>query len=84
MQATNGFLSLQAQLKGFYRITCKTSFDEILSALKKEKTSLKPRVIIFNTVKGKGVKAFEGDPIWHARKIKGIEMEIGKKELGLT
>ena len=60
------------------------SFDEILSALKKENTSSKPRVIIFNTVKGKGVKAFEDDPAWHARKIKGIEMEVGKKELGLT
>ena len=49
-----------------------------------ENTSSKPRVIIFHTEKGKGVKAFENDPIWHARKIKGIEMEIGKKELGLT
>ena len=80
--------NLASKFKAFnwdtLEVTDGHSFDEILSALKKENTSLKPRVIIFNTVKGKGVKAFEGDPIWHARKIKGIEMEIGKKELGLT
>jgi transketolase len=52
--------------------------------LQKPNASLKPRVIIFHTIKGKGVKAFEGDPAWHARKIKGEEMEIGRKELGLA
>ena len=80
--------NLASKFKAFnwdtLEVTDGHSFDEILSALKKENTSLKPRVIIFNTIKGKGVKAFEGDPIWHARKIKGIEMEVGKKELGLT
>jgi transketolase len=80
--------NLASKFKAFnwdtLEVTDGHSFDEILSALKKENTSLKPRVIIFNTVKGKGVKAFEDDPIWHARKIKGIEMEVGKKELGLT
>ena len=60
------------------------SFDEIIHALKRPIISSKPRVIIFHTIKGKGVKAFEGDPAWHARKIKGVEMEIGKKELGLA
>ena len=59
------------------------SFDEIVPLLQQENLSSKPRAFIFNTIKGKGVKPFEGDPIWHARKIKGIEMEIGKKELGL-
>ena len=60
------------------------SFDEIVPLLQQENSSLKPRVFIFNTIKGKGIKAFEGDPAWHARKIKGEEMEIGKKELGLA
>jgi len=60
------------------------SFDEMLPLLQKENLSLKPRVFILNTIKGKGVKAFEGDPAWHARKVKGKEMEIGKKELGLA
>ena len=80
--------NLASKFKAFnwdtLEVTDGHSFDEILSALKKENTSLKPRVIIFHTVKGKGVKAFENDPIWHARKIKGIEMEAGKKELGLS
>ena len=60
------------------------SFDEIVPLLQQENSSLKPRAFIFNTIKGKGIKAFEGDPAWHARKIKGEEMEIGKKELGLA
>jgi len=60
------------------------SFDEIVPLLQQENLSLRPRAFIFNTIKGKGIKAFEADPIWHARKIKGIEMEVGKKELGLT
>ena len=34
-------------------------------------------------IKGKGINAFENDPAWHARKIKGEELEIGKRELGL-
>ena len=59
------------------------SFDEIVPLLQQENLSLKPRAFIFNTIKGKGIKPFEADPIWHARKIKGEEMEIGKKELGI-
>ena len=80
--------NLASKFKAFnwdtLEVTDGHSFDEIISALKKKNTSLKPRVIIFHTVKGKGVKSFEGDTVWHARKIKGIEMEVGKKELGLT
>ena len=60
------------------------SFNEIVPLLQQENLSSKPRVFIFNTIKGKGIKAFEGDPAWHARKIKGKEMAIGKKELGLS
>jgi len=59
------------------------SFNEIIPLLRQENLSLKPCVFIFHTIKGKGIKAFEADPAWHARKIKGEEMEIGKKELGL-
>ena len=29
----------------------------------------------------KGIKEFENDPIWHARQLKGNELEIGKKRL---
>jgi transketolase len=59
------------------------SFSELVPALESESSSEGPRVIIAHTIKGKGVKAFENDPAWHARKIKGAELEIGKKELGL-
>ena len=41
-------------------------------------------MIIVHTTKGKGIKPFENDPAWHARKVKGEELEIGKKELGLV
>lgn len=59
------------------------SFEEIISVLKERSEKGKPRAIIFHTIKGKGIKAFENDPAWHARKVKGSEMEIGKKELKL-
>jgi transketolase len=58
------------------------SFNFIISALAKKFTKNKPVVIIFNTVKGKGIKEFEDDPVWHARKLGGKEIEIGKKRLG--
>ena len=43
----------------------------------------KPTVVILNTVKGKGIREFEDDPAWHARKLKGNELEVGKQELGI-
>lgn len=55
----------------------------LLPALMQEPKAGKPLAIIMHTVKGKGVKDFEHDPAWHARKIKGEEMEIGKKALGM-
>ena len=59
-------------------------FEELIFALQQENDGGKPLAIIINTIKGKGIKAFENDPAWHARKIKGNEMAIGKKELGLV
>ena len=59
------------------------SFDELIPVLQ-QKTSMKPKVFVVHTIKGKGIKAFENDPSWHARKIKGAELEIGKKELGIV
>jgi len=60
------------------------SFEELIFALQQENDEGKPLAIIINTIKGKGIKAFENDPAWHARKIKGDEIAIGKKELGLV
>ncbi len=56
------------------------SFEELLLAFKK-KSKDKPTVIIANTIKGKGIKEFENDPVWHARKLQGHEILIGKKRL---
>ncbi len=60
------------------------SFEELLPVLQESNAEGKPRVIIAHTTKGKGIKPFENDPAWHARKVKGDELEIGKKELGLV
>ena len=59
------------------------SYNELIPVLKNANVKNKPRAIIVHTVKGKGIKAFENNPAWHARKIKGEELEIGKKALGL-
>jgi transketolase len=57
------------------------SFKEIMNGLKLRKRNKKPNVIIFHTIKGKGIKEFENDPVWHARKITEKDLAIGKKRL---
>ena len=59
------------------------SFKSIISFFKKKNIQKKPTAVIINTVKGKGIKEFENDPVWHARKLAGNEIKIGKKRLGL-
>jgi transketolase len=59
------------------------SFRSIISALRKRNIKNKPKVVIVNTIKGRGIKEFENDPVWHARKLVGSEIETGKKRLGL-
>jgi transketolase len=56
------------------------SLKKSFSRLKKDK---KPIVIILNTIKGKGIKEFENDPVWHARKLQDHEIKIGKKRLDI-
>ena len=58
-------------------------YDQLLPVLGRTNNSSKPRALIVHTVKGKGIRAFENDPAWHARKIKGEDLQIGRKELGL-
>ncbi len=60
------------------------SFDELYQCFNKSVNKFSPTAIIINTIKGKGIKPFENDPAWHARKIKGNELKIGKKELGIS
>lgn len=57
------------------------NFKSLENAFCKIKKLGKPNVIIAHTVKGKGVKEFENDTVWHARQLKGVEIEIGKKRL---
>jgi len=59
------------------------SFKSLISGFKKGNKKNKPLAIIIHTIKGKGIRQFENDPIWHARKLQGKEIEIGKKELGI-
>ena len=59
------------------------SFKDLIRGFKKIQNLGKPNVLIVNTIKGKGVKEFENDPVWHARQLKGSEIEIGKKRLGI-
>jgi transketolase len=58
------------------------SFKEIQKVFEKKyiKKNM-PTVIIFNTIKGKGVIEFENDPVWHARKLEGKDIKIGLKRL---
>ena len=41
----------------------------------------KPIVVIINTIKGKGLRKFENDPVWHARKLEGKDIKYGEKIL---
>jgi transketolase len=59
------------------------SFEELIKVFKKDIKNKKPTVFIINTIKGKGIKEFENNPIWHARQLQGAEIIIGKKRLGI-
>ncbi len=59
------------------------SISSIFNAFKNGFKKNKPTVLIFNTIKGKGIKEFENKTVWHARKLQGKEIQIGKKRLGI-
>jgi len=58
-------------------------FEQIISSLNAPGTKQKPSAIILHTVKGKGIKEFENSADWHARKVKGDDINVGKKALGM-
>ena len=58
-------------------------FYSLNKSLNKKFNNNKPTAIIIHTIKGKGIKEFENDPVWHARKIVGKDIELGKKKLGI-
>ncbi len=57
------------------------NFNLLSKNFKISKKKNKPTVLIIHTIKGKGIKQFENDPVWHARKIEGKDIEIGNKSL---
>ena len=59
------------------------SLKALIKVFKKDIKNKKPTVFIIHTIKGKGIKEFENDPVWHARQLKGEEIIIGKKRLGI-
>ncbi len=56
-------------------------FSEILFSFNSIFQKDMPQVILFHTIKGKGIQEFENDPAWHARKIKDEELAIGLDSL---
>ena len=79
--------SLPRKLKSFNWncITVKNghSFENINQSFNKIPKNSKPTALIFNTIKSKGIKEFENDPAWHAKKIEGNLIQKGKKALGI-
>ena len=83
-------LPLESLSKKFKAFNCNCieiknghSFKSLINGFNKIKKLGRPNVIITHTIKGKGIKEFENDPVWHARQLKGVEIEVGKKRLNL-
>lgn len=57
------------------------SFEDIFNSLKEVRSqkSIRPRVVIADTVKGKGVKSMCYNPLWHGLAPTGREAEIAMK-----
>lgn len=58
------------------------SFEELVSALKKPARCKKPRFIVANTVKGKGVSFMENEVGWHGKAPNKEEMKKALYEIG--
>lgn len=49
-----------------------------------ENNSGRPRLVIANTIKGKGVSIMENNPNWHFKLPGRKELKVFKEELGIT
>lgn len=58
--------------------------DKLEACFKIENISKKPRVILANTVKGKGVSIVENNPRWHWKLPNKKELKVFMKELDIT
>jgi len=57
------------------------SLTQLTATFNKINKAKKPTAIILHTIKGKGIKEFENNPIWHARQLKDKDIKIGYKRL---
>lgn len=86
---TAGIISwknLRLQLESFGWNTLSVdghSCDELIDAFLNNNVVNKPKAIIANTVKGKGVSFMESDYSWHDKVLRGEELEIARKEVNL-
>lgn len=58
--------------------------DEIEKAFRTPKTEKKPRVILANTIKGKGVSIMENQIEWHYRMPNKRQLKAFMEELNIT
>ena len=58
--------------------------DEVTEVLSRENEKDKPRVVIANTVKGKGVSIVENNPDWHFKMPYRRELKVFMSELDIT
>ncbi len=77
--------NLKSKIKAFNWncINCKNghSFLNLYETFNSIPKNNKPTALIINTIKGKGIKDFENDPAWHAKKIEGNLINIGRQAL---
>jgi transketolase len=87
LSALKDALPLNNLVKKFKSFNCNCvsiknghSFQSIISGMRKIRKG-KPNIIVINTIKGKGIKEFENDTVWHARQLTIDDIEIGRKRL---
>jgi Transketolase, N-terminal subunit len=55
--------------------------EQLLDAFANHNVVDKPKAVIANTIKGKGVSFFENDYLWHDRILRGSELDLARKEV---
>ena len=80
--------SLKDKFKAFnwncFEIKKGHSFNALINGINKKYKNNLPTAVIIHTIKGKGIKPFENDPSWHAKKVKGKDIDLGLKYLNLN
>jgi transketolase len=59
------------------------NFDQMTDAIEKNRNDPRPKAIIANTVKGRGVSFMEDDNNWHYRIPTAEEVSLAANELGI-